>query len=167
MPPLGGITPDSCPGPVSSQAYMASGQAAFTLHAMAILQVYWTKVLQDLHKVDPDPELVQELRLDTNYALRATKATAQALGRAMSTMVVQERYLWPNMAEMWDAEKVHFLDAPRLVFSVTPLKTRNGFGFIPAVCPLADSHHMVNKRAISFFSGSFSYHFCAWLHKAP
>ncbi|KAI2660195.1 hypothetical protein H4Q32_025915 [Labeo rohita] len=31
---------------------------------------------------------------------------------AMSTMVVQERHLWLNLAEMRDAEKVRFLDAP-------------------------------------------------------
>ncbi|KAL0150774.1 hypothetical protein M9458_053932 [Cirrhinus mrigala] len=47
-----------------------------------------------------------------DYALRATKVTAQALGRAMSTMVVQERHLWLNLAEMRDAEKFRFLDAP-------------------------------------------------------
>ncbi|KAI2647955.1 Transposon Ty3-G Gag-Pol polyprotein [Labeo rohita] len=90
-----------------AKAYSASGQAASTLHAMAILQVYQAKVLKDLHEGVPDPELVQEL-----HALRATKITAQALGRAMSTMVVQERHLWLNLAEMRDAEKVRFLDAP-------------------------------------------------------
>ncbi|KAI2644611.1 hypothetical protein H4Q32_030719 [Labeo rohita] len=95
-----------------AKAYSASGQAASALHAMAILQVYQAKVLKDLHEGVPDPELVQELRSATDYALRATKVTAQALGRAMSTMVVQERHLWLNLAEMRDAEKVRFLDAP-------------------------------------------------------
>ncbi|KAL0152765.1 hypothetical protein M9458_052488 [Cirrhinus mrigala] len=79
---------------------------------MAILPVYQAKVLKDLHEGVPDPELLQELRSATDYALRATKVTAQALGRAMSTMVVQERHLWLNLAEMRDAEKVRFLDAP-------------------------------------------------------
>ncbi|KAL0152253.1 hypothetical protein M9458_051976 [Cirrhinus mrigala] len=41
---------------------------------MAILQVYQAKVLKDLHEGDPDPELLQELRSVTDYALRATKA---------------------------------------------------------------------------------------------
>ncbi len=58
---------------------------------MTILQVYQAMVLQDLHEGDPDPELLQELRSATDYAFRATKVMAQALGRAMSTMVVQER----------------------------------------------------------------------------
>ncbi|KAL0153588.1 hypothetical protein M9458_051068 [Cirrhinus mrigala] len=95
-----------------ARAYAASGQAASALHAMAILQVYQAKVLKDLHEGVPDPELLHELRSATNYALRATKVTAQALGRVMSTMVVQERHLWLNLAEMRDAEKVRFLDAP-------------------------------------------------------
>lgn len=69
-----------------AKAYTASGQAASSLHAMTILQVYQAMVLQDLHEGDPDPELLQELRSATDYALRATKVTAQALERA----VVQE-----------------------------------------------------------------------------
>ncbi|KAI2661194.1 hypothetical protein H4Q32_006732 [Labeo rohita] len=64
-----------------AKAYSASGQAASALHAMAILQVYQAKVLKDLHEGVPDPELVQELRSATDYALRATKVTAQALRR--------------------------------------------------------------------------------------
>ncbi|KAL0163506.1 hypothetical protein M9458_039259, partial [Cirrhinus mrigala] len=95
-----------------AKAYMASGQAASALHTMAILQVYQAKVLKDLHEGVPDPELLHELRSATDYALRATKVMAQALGRAMSTMVVQERHLWLNLAEMRDAEKARFLDAP-------------------------------------------------------
>ncbi|KAL0194501.1 hypothetical protein M9458_008073, partial [Cirrhinus mrigala] len=88
-----------------AKAYVASGQAVSALHAMAILQVYQAKVLKDLHEGVPDPELLHELRSATDYALRATKVTAQALGRAMSTMVVQERHLWLNL-------KARFLDAP-------------------------------------------------------
>ncbi|KAL0199155.1 hypothetical protein M9458_007695, partial [Cirrhinus mrigala] len=95
-----------------AKAYMASGQAASALHAMAILQVYQAKVLKDLHEGVPDTELLHELRSATDYTLRATKVTTQALGRAMSTMVIQEHHLWLNLAEMRDAEKVRFLDAP-------------------------------------------------------
>ncbi|KAL0151371.1 hypothetical protein M9458_053365 [Cirrhinus mrigala] len=91
---------------------MVSEQAVSALHAMAILQVYQAKVLKDLHEGVPNPELLQELRSVTDYALRATKVTAQVLRRAMSTMVVQERHLWLNLAEMRDAEKVRFLNTP-------------------------------------------------------
>ncbi|KAI2665750.1 hypothetical protein H4Q32_022839 [Labeo rohita] len=242
-----------------AKVYAGSGQAASALHAMAILQVYQAKVLKDLHEGVPDPELLHELRSATDYALRATKVTAQALGRAMSTMVVQERHLWLNLAEMRDAEKARFLDAPisqaglfgetveefaqqfstvkqqteaikhilprraesagpaqptqqppstprrgrpptrvtqapqpagpaarpaqrsstrrKVAPPARPQATKNphgqpreggssdlsgsaldegtsaGFGFYPAVCHKADGYHMVNKRAISFFSG--------------
>ncbi|KAL0195107.1 hypothetical protein M9458_008679, partial [Cirrhinus mrigala] len=35
-----------------------------------------------------------------------------SLGQVMATMVVQERHLWLNLAQMADADKVRFLDAP-------------------------------------------------------
>lgn len=55
---------------------------------------------------------MQELRTETNFALRATKVTTWALGQVMSTVVVQECYLWLNLAEMRDADKVNFLNGP-------------------------------------------------------
>ncbi|KAI2652411.1 Proline--tRNA ligase [Labeo rohita] len=64
--------------------------------------------MRDLQEGVPDPELLQKLHSVTDYALRVTGEQ----GRAMSTMWVQERHLWLNLVEMWDAEKVSFLDAP-------------------------------------------------------
>ncbi len=55
---------------------------------------------------------MQELRTATDFTQRATKVTARSLGKAMSTMVVQERHLWLNLVEMKDVDKAHFLDAP-------------------------------------------------------
>lgn len=72
---------------------------------MAILQEYQAKALKDLNKGSPDSELLQELCSATDYALRAMKVTAQALGQAMSTLVVQERHMWLNLVEMKDVEK--------------------------------------------------------------
>ncbi|KAL0188924.1 hypothetical protein M9458_016023, partial [Cirrhinus mrigala] len=83
-----------------------------TLHAMAIPQVHQAKALKELHQGGPDPRLMQELRTATDFALRATKVTARSLGRVTSTMVVQERHLWLNLAQMSDTNKVRFLDAP-------------------------------------------------------
>ncbi len=54
---------------------------------------------------------MQELRTATDFALRATKVTARSFGKAMSTVVVQERHLWLNLVEMKDVDKAHFLDA--------------------------------------------------------
>ncbi|KAL0195227.1 hypothetical protein M9458_008799, partial [Cirrhinus mrigala] len=93
MPPPGGIVLVSRPR-----------LAASALHAMAILQVHQAKALKQLHQGGSDPRLMQELRTATDFALRATKV--------MSTMVVQERHLWLNLAQMSDADKVRFLDAP-------------------------------------------------------
>ncbi len=114
-PPLGGTVRVSRPRPVSWQplsAYSAAGQEASALHAMAILQVHQAKALKQVHKGSTDPGLMQELRTATDFALRATKVTARSLGKAMSTMVVQERHLWLNLAEMKDVDKARFLDAP-------------------------------------------------------
>ncbi len=45
-----------------------------------------------------------------DLALRAMKVTAQSLGRAMSTLVGQERHLWLCLTDM-EQEKVQFLNA--------------------------------------------------------
>ncbi len=97
---------------LAAKAYSAAGQAASALHAMAILQVHQAKAHKQVHEGSTDPGLMQELRTATDFALRATKVTARSLGKAMSTMVVQERHLWLNLAEMKDVDKARFLDAP-------------------------------------------------------
>ncbi len=97
---------------LAAKAYSAAGQAASALHAMAILQVHQAKALKQVHEGSTDPGLMQELRTATDFALRATKVTARSLGKAMSTMVVQERHLWLNLAEMKDVDKARFLNAP-------------------------------------------------------
>ncbi|KAL0168520.1 hypothetical protein M9458_036742, partial [Cirrhinus mrigala] len=97
---------------LAAKVYSAAGQAASILHATAILQVYQAKALKQLHEGSPDPGLMQELRSATDFALQATKVTARSLGQVMSTMVVQEHHLWLNLAQMADADKVRFLNAP-------------------------------------------------------
>ncbi|MGL4480260.1 MAG: hypothetical protein ACRCVK_18825 [Aeromonas veronii] len=98
---------------LAAKAYSTAGQAASALHAMAILQVHQAKALKELHKGSSDPGLLQELRTATDLALRATKVTARALGQTMSTLVVQERHLWLDLAEMKDADKVRFRKVQR------------------------------------------------------
>ncbi len=97
---------------LAAKAYSAAGQAASALHDMAILQVHQAKALKQVHEGSTDPGLMQELRTATDFALRVTKVTARSLGKAMSTMWVQERHLWLNLVEMKDVDKAHFLDAP-------------------------------------------------------
>ncbi len=97
---------------LTGRAYQACGEAASALHAMALLQVHQAKALRDLHEGGHDPQVHHEFRAATDLALRATKVTARAVGRAMSTLVVQERYLWLCLADMSDTDKVRFLNSP-------------------------------------------------------
>ncbi len=97
---------------LTGSAYAACGEAASALHAMALLQVHQAKALRDLHEGGHDPGVLSELRTATELALRATKVTARSLGRAMSTMVVQERHLWLCLADMKEVDKARFLNAP-------------------------------------------------------
>ncbi len=97
---------------LTGSAYAACGEAASALHAMALLQVHQAKALRDLHEGGHDPGVLSELRTATDLPLRATKVTARSLGRAMSTMVVQERHLWLCLADMKEVDKARFLNAP-------------------------------------------------------
>ncbi len=53
---------------------------------------------------------LRDLRSATDLALRSTKATAQAVGRLMFSLIELERHLWLTMMEMKD--KIPFLHAP-------------------------------------------------------
>ncbi len=92
-------------------AYSAAGQAASALHSLAVLQVFQAKMLAS-EEAGLDAASLRDLRSMTDLALRATKATAQAIGRSMSSLVVLECHLWLTLTEMKEADKVPFLDAP-------------------------------------------------------
>ncbi len=70
------------------------------------------KLLSAIDESEPDPATLRELRSATDLALRATKTTAQAIGRSMASLVVLERHLWLTLTEIKDADRVSFLDAP-------------------------------------------------------
>ncbi len=48
----------------------------------------------------------------TDLALRATNQATTAMGRSMAAMVVTERQLWVNLADIGKKEKNFLLDAP-------------------------------------------------------
>lgn len=77
---------------VMAKTYRAAGQAASALHTMALLQVNQAKA----HEGSFDPDVMQELRTETDLALRAAKVTTRSLVQTMSTLLVQERHLWLN-----------------------------------------------------------------------
>lgn len=47
-----------------------------------------------------------------DLALHATKATTQAIGKAMANLVLLERHLWLNLTYIRDDDKDSFLDSP-------------------------------------------------------
>ncbi|ROL44132.1 hypothetical protein DPX16_15625 [Anabarilius grahami] len=66
---------------LAGRAYTSAGQAASALHTMAIFQVFQAKLLRSLDESGIDAPAFRDLRSATDLALRATKATAQAIGR--------------------------------------------------------------------------------------
>ncbi len=76
----------------SGEAYVACGDAA-PPNTTALLQVLQAKSTEDMHGGGHDPEVLKELRTASDLPPRATKVMARSLGRAMSTLVVQERHL--------------------------------------------------------------------------
>ncbi len=74
-------------------------------------QVFQAKMLASEEAI-LDEALLRDLRSTTDLALRATKATAQAIRRLKSSLIVLECHLWLTMTEMKEADKVPFLDAP-------------------------------------------------------
>ncbi len=98
---------------LNGRAYAAAGQAVASLHTMAVLQAYQADLLKDLDNGQGlSPDEVAELRRTTDLALRATKQAATAMGRSMAAMVVTERHLWVNLADLEKKEKGFLLDAP-------------------------------------------------------
>lgn len=66
---------------LTAKACGAAGQAASTLHVMAILQVHQAKLLKELHVGSSEPGLIQKLRLTTDFTLRATKVSPEPTAR--------------------------------------------------------------------------------------
>ncbi|KAI2654649.1 hypothetical protein H4Q32_011423 [Labeo rohita] len=101
---------------LNGRAYAAAGQAVASLHTMvlqAVLQAYQADLLKDLDKGQRlSPDEVVELRCTTDLALRATKQAATAMGRSMAAMVVTERHLWVNLADLRKKEKGFRLNVP-------------------------------------------------------
>lgn len=79
---------------------------------MAVLQVFQANLFCTLDEAGPDPEAFKDMRSATDMALRATKTTAQAIGRNMAVLTVMERHLWLTLTDMKDTDKSTFLDSP-------------------------------------------------------
>ncbi len=97
---------------LANKAYASDGEAASALHAMAVLQVFQAKLQQTAEGGVLTPEATKDLRAATDFALMATKRAAQSVGKAMGFMVVLQRHLWLNLADLKDADRKVLLNAP-------------------------------------------------------
>ncbi len=70
---------------LAGHAYSVAGQAASALHSMAVHQVFQVKMLAK-EDAGLDSASLRALRSATDLALRTTKATAQEIGRSMSSL---------------------------------------------------------------------------------
>ncbi len=107
----------SPPGPVGTRRPLPAvlmWPVEKLLPPYTLLQVHQAKALKDQHEGGHDPEVLSELRTATDLALRATTVTPRSLGRAMSTMVVQQRHLWLCLADMSEADNARVLEFPRV-----------------------------------------------------
>ncbi|XDV52507.1 hypothetical protein PO909_021233 [Leuciscus waleckii] len=93
---------------LTAKACRAFEQTTSALHAMAHLQVYQAKALNEQHEGSSETGLMQELHTVTDLALHAAKVTVCSLGQTMSILVVQERHLWLNLADMRESDKYWF-----------------------------------------------------------
>ncbi len=75
----------SCPSSLAGRTYSSAGQAASALHSTAVLQVFQAKMLVN-EEVGLDVASLRALRSVTDLALCATKATAQAIERPLSSL---------------------------------------------------------------------------------
>lgn len=95
------------------KAYMAAGRAGSCLHTMGLLQAYQADLLGDIKEGEViDIDLLNELKAAADLTLRATKETAQAVGRSMGALVATERHLWLNLSGIKEKDKSVLLDAP-------------------------------------------------------
>ncbi|KAL0151516.1 hypothetical protein M9458_053168 [Cirrhinus mrigala] len=91
-------------------AYAAAGHAVASLHTVAVLQA---DLLKDLNKGQGlSPDEVAELCRTTDLAPWATKQATTAMCRSMVAIVVMERHLWVNLADLGKKEKGFLLNAP-------------------------------------------------------
>ncbi|KAI2655635.1 Nonribosomal peptide synthetase [Labeo rohita] len=91
---------------LNGRAYVAAGQAVASLLTMAVLQAYQADLLKDLDKGQGlSPDEVAELRHIMDLALWASEQAATAMGRSTAAMVITERQLWVNLADLRKKEK--------------------------------------------------------------
>ena len=96
---------------LSERAYKAVALSARALNVISILTAYQAEIQEEM-TANPGPTKWDEICVITDLSLRLQRCAVQAAGRAMATMVVQERARWLNLANLSDREKEAIMDAP-------------------------------------------------------
>ncbi|KAF4114471.1 hypothetical protein G5714_004694 [Onychostoma macrolepis] len=70
------------------------------------------KLLQAVEDGTFNVDAITDLHAAKDFALMATKRAAQAMGKAVSFMVILQRHLWLNLADLKNADHKVLLNAP-------------------------------------------------------
>lgn len=96
---------------LSERAYKAVALSARALNVISILTAYQAEMQEEM-TTNPGQGHWDEICVITDLSLRLQRCAVQAAGRAMATLVVQERARWLNLANLSDREKAAIMDAP-------------------------------------------------------
>ncbi len=96
---------------MTERAYKAIALSVRALNATSMLTAYQAE-LQDEASTMPGQTHWEEICVVTDLSLRLQRCAVQAAGKAMATMVIQERGRWLNLANLSDREKEATLDTP-------------------------------------------------------
>ncbi|KAK7139774.1 hypothetical protein R3I94_012421 [Phoxinus phoxinus] len=96
---------------MTERAYKAVALSVRAMNAISLLTAYQAE-LQDEVSTMPGQAHWEEISVVTDLSLRLQRCAVQAAGKAMATMVIQERGRWLNLANLSDREKEAILDAP-------------------------------------------------------
>ncbi len=96
---------------MTERAYKAIALSVRALNTTSRLTVYQVE-LQDEASTMPGQTHWEEICVVTDFSLHLHRCAVQAAGKAMATMVIQERGRWLNLANLSDREKEAILDAP-------------------------------------------------------
>lgn len=96
---------------LTENAYKAAALSARALNVLSLLTAYQAELCEDVAQTQ-DPAAWEEIPVITDLCLRVQRCAVQATGRAMGTMVLQERARWLNLASLSDREKDDVLDMP-------------------------------------------------------
>ena len=96
---------------MTDKAYKSVALGVRALNASSMLMAYQAELQDEMSGSGVmDRKLWDEMCVVTDLCLRLHRCTVQASGRAMGTMVAQERARWLNLSSLSHREKVQLLD---------------------------------------------------------